>query len=159
MTSIKIDTRFGELSIDPAQVISFPKGIPGFEESTRWKLFHEVDERGDWVSGVVVHLQSLNDRDVSLSLTDPSMFGFSYDLVLTDSEVAELGMEDPEDVLVLAVLSVRDETAKTDGTRPLDNMYANISAPILINTRSQIGIQKILSRRQGRVSFNAPAAG
>ncbi|MDZ4202275.1 MAG: flagellar assembly protein FliW [Gallionella sp.] len=157
MANIKIDTRFGELTIDPAQVITFPQGIPGFEDSTKWKLFHEVDERGEWVSGVVVHLQSVSDRDVSLSLTDPSMFGFSYDLVLTDSEVAELKLEDPEDVLVLTVLSIRDEASKKSGMPPLDNMYANISAPILINTKSQIGIQKILMKRHGKISFNALA--
>ena len=45
MADIKVGTRFGELSIDPSQIITIPRGIPGFENSTRWTLFHELDEQ------------------------------------------------------------------------------------------------------------------
>lgn len=158
MANIKVDTRFGELNVDPSQVISFPRGIPGFEKSTRWKLFHEVDEQGNWVSGSVVYLQSLDDGEVSLPLTDPALFGFSYDLVLSDSEVAELKLEDPSDVLVLTTLSVRDANAG-NGRRPaIADMYVNIAAPILINTQSRIGIQKLLVARESRVGFHPAVA-
>lgn len=154
MANIKVDTRFGELSIDPSQVITFPRGIPGFEKSTMWKLFHEIDEAGNWVSGVVIHLQSIDDGDVSLSLTDPTLFGFNYDLVLTDSEVAELKLEDPEDVMVLTALSARNNVTPQDGRKMITaNMYANISAPILINTKSRIGMQKILTGKESKVDF------
>lgn len=145
MANIKINTRFGELSIDPAQVITFPRGIPGFEKYTRWKLFHEIDEQGNLIKGMVIHLLSIDDGDVSLPLTDPNLFGFNYNLVLTDSEVAELELDDPNDVLVLTVLSVKNNAPQNDSRHILGNMYANISAPILINTKSRIGIQKILS--------------
>ena len=149
MANIKIDTRFGELSIDPSQVITFPRGIPGFEKSTMWKLFHEIDESGNWVSGVVIHLQSIDDGDVSLSLTDPTLFGFNYDLVLTDSEVAELKLEAPEDIMVLTALSTRNNVVPQNGRKLImENMYANISAPILINIKSRIGMQKILTGKE-----------
>ena len=145
MTNIKVNTRFGELSVDPAQVNIFPKGIPGFEKNTRWKLFHEVDDQGNLANGMVVHLQSIDDGDVSLPLTDPALSGFSYNLTLTDSEIAELELEDPSDVVVLTVLSVKNDTPQNGYKKVTGNMYANISAPILINTKSRIGIQKILS--------------
>jgi len=149
VANIKIDTRFGELSIDPSQVITFPRGIPGFEKSTMWKLFHEIDESGNWVSGVVIHLQSIDDGDVSLSLTDPTLFGFNYDLVLTDSEVAELKLEAPEDIMVLTALSTRNNVVPQNGRKLImENMYANISAPILINIKSRIGMQKILTGKE-----------
>lgn len=158
MANIQVNTRFGELNIDPSQVIVFPRGIPGFEKNTKWKLLHEVDEQGNWVNGAVVHLQSVDDGEVSLPLTDPALFGFSYDLVLSDSEVAELKLEDPGDVLVLTTLSARN--APTDsGRRPaMADMYVNISAPILINTKSRIGIQKTLVGRESRVGFPPVAA-
>lgn len=154
MANIKVDTRFGELNVDPSQVINFPRGIPGFENSTRWKLFHEIDEQGNWVSGAVVYLQSLDDGEVSLPLTDPAMFGFSYDLVLSDSEVAELKLEDPSDVLVLTTLSARDTPTGNSRRPAISDMYVNISAPILINTQSRIGIQKLLVARESRVGFH-----
>jgi flagellar assembly factor FliW len=153
MTTIILNTRFGELSIDSSQVITFPRGIPGFETCTQWTLFHELNEQGLPVSGVVVHLQSLDDQNVSLPLTEPNLFGFNYELVLTDSEVAELKLEDPNDVLVLATLSAKNVVAQSGDIMPAANMYANISAPILINTKSRLGMQKILVGRESKVDF------
>lgn len=154
MSGIKIITRFGELNVDPSQVITFPRGIPGFENSTKWMLFHEVDEHGNWSGGgVVVYLQSLDDGDIALPLTDPTLFGFNFDLVLSDSEVAELQFEDPSDVLVLTTLSVRGASGNVQHPAMTD-MYANISAPILINTKARIGMQKMLVARDSRVDFH-----
>ncbi|MBY0576470.1 MAG: flagellar assembly protein FliW [Gallionellaceae bacterium] len=158
MANIKVDTRFGELSVDPSQLITFPRGIPGFEKSTMWKLFHEIDEQGNWVSGVVMHLQSIADGQVSLPLTDPTLFGFNYNLVLTDNEVAELKLEDPNDVLVLMVLYPKDAAQKNVSNAAISNVCANISAPILINTKSRIGIQKILAGNEFKTSFCPPAS-
>lgn len=153
MTNIKLNTRFGELSIDSTRIITFPKGIPGFEKNTQWTLFHEVDDKGARVSGVVVHLQSIDDETLSLSLTEPSLFGFNYELVLTDSEVFELKMDDPSEILVLVTLSKNFAAPQSEDTSPLANMYANISAPILINTKSRIGMQKILAGSGSEVGF------
>lgn len=154
MANIKIDTRFGELEVDPSQVITFPRGIPGFEKNTRWKLFHEMNQDGGWLNGVVVYLQSLDEGDVSLPLTDPTLFGFNYDLVLTDSEVAELGLKDPGDILVMTTLSVKNAV---QGAHPpaLSDLYVNISAPILINVKSRIGMQKVLTARESRIGFHS----
>ena len=157
MANIKVDTRFGELSVDPSQLITFPRGIPGFEKSTMWKLFHEIDEQGNWVSGVVMHLQSVADAQVSLPVTDPTLFGFNYNLVLTDKETAELKLEDPNDVVVLMVLYA-NEAVLQSGRKPTPaDVCANISAPILINTKSRIGIQKALIGNELKTSFS-PAA-
>lgn len=155
MADIKVDTRFGELSIDPSRIITFPRGIPGFEDSTRWTLFHEIDAQGGWASGVVVYLQSLDEGDVALPLTDPTLFGFNFDLVLSDSELSELKIEDPSDVLVLTTLSLKDPAASKTQRPSMADMYANISAPILINTRSRIGMQKALIARESRVDFHS----
>ena len=153
MANIKLNTRFGELSIDPSKVITFPNGIPGFEKNTKWALFHEVSEDGKPVNGVVVHLLSLDDGNVSLPLTDPSLFGFSYEIELSDSDTAELKLEDPNDTLVLATLSDNNSAPHSAVTLPAANIYANISAPILINMKSQIGMQKLLIGKKAKVKF------
>lgn len=158
MANIRIDTRFGELDVDPSQLITFPRGIPGFEASTTWKLLHEIDEQGNWVSGVVMHLQSIADGQVSLPLTDPTLFGFNYNLVLTDNEVAELKLEDPNDVLVLMILYSKDNALQNEHKATPENVCANISAPILINTKSRIGMQKMLVGNEFKTSFCPSAA-
>ncbi|ADL55850.1 flagellar assembly protein FliW [Gallionella capsiferriformans] len=153
MAETKLNTRFGELSIDSSKIITFPKGIPGFENYTRWTLFHELNEKGEPVSGVVIHLQSLDDENVSLPLTEPNLFGFNFELVLTDSEVADLKLESSHDILVLTTLSAKNAA---QGAAPLlpEDMYTNISAPILINIKSRIGMQKILvGKKDSKVVF------
>ncbi|MFA6971279.1 MAG: flagellar assembly protein FliW [Gallionella sp.] len=155
MSNIKLNTRFGELDIDSSQIITFPRGLPGFETSTRWILFHELDEKGNRTGGVVTHLQSVDDEQVTLNVTEPVLFGFNYDLVLSDSESAELKLEDPNDILVLTTLSAKNNVPQTGDKLPLENMHANISAPILINAKTRIGVQKILVGRESKVGFLA----
>ena len=151
MTDIKVNTRFGELSFDPSKVITFPRGVPGFETCTRWALFHETNEQGEWLSGVVVHLQSLDDGGVSLPLTDPSLFGLNYELQLSNEDVAELKLVDPKDVMVLATLSSRAGSEQGAEGATKEEVFANIAAPIIIGTQSCIGIQKILDGKQAKV--------
>lgn len=155
MLTIKLNTRFGEIEVDSSRIITFPNGLPGFANNKRWTLFHEVDDKGEMVSGVVIHLQSLDDEKVTLPLTYPNLFGFNFELVLTDDEVTTLKMEDPNDILVLATLSINGEAQLGGKAIPPENMFANISAPILINTKSMIGIQKILAGKQSKVNFSA----
>ncbi len=155
MANIKLNTRFGELNIDDSQVITFPAGLPGFENNKRWTLFHEVDDHGNMVGGVVVHLQSIDDEKLSLPLTDPNLFGFNFELELSDEEAADLKIEDPTDVLVLTTLSIKDVVPKTGDAIPPENMFTNISAPILINVKSHTGMQKVLIGKNSKIDFRA----
>jgi len=54
-----IETRFGQVDIDPQTVLEFPQGLPGFEQFTRYKLLHE-----DKPNPQVMWLQSLDDADL-----------------------------------------------------------------------------------------------
>lgn len=150
---VKLNTRFGEISVDPEQIITFPRGIPGFEKCTQWILFHELDEKGNRTSGVVTHLQSVDDETVTLSVTEPVLFGFNYELVLSDSEAAELKLVDPNDILVLATLAVKNIVPQIGDRLPLENLHANISAPILINSKERVGMQIKLVGKESKAGF------
>jgi len=57
-------------------------------------------------------------------------------------------------VMVLTALSIKNNVAPQEGRKMIAaNMYANISAPILINTKSRIGMQKILTGKESKVDF------
>jgi flagellar assembly factor FliW len=147
-------TRFGQLEVDPSTVLNFPRGIPGFETSTQWKLLYEEDETGRPTAGVVFYMQSLTDPDVTLPVADPAVFGFNYEFVLTDSEIAELKLENSADLVVLVVLSSKNVLPKHPVA--MQDIYANISAPILINTQSRIGMQKVFAGPEAKVGFRPP---
>ena len=121
---------FGEQPIDPETLIHFPEGIAGFEDCTRFKLFHE--EGGE---GIVHWLQSADREDLSLSVADPAQLGINYDFALDDREAGLLELEAPEDALVLIVLYREPEQAGIGGA---------VGAPLVVNVKARKGLQKIL---------------
>lgn len=133
---MKIDTYlFGSVEISPEKVITFPNGLVGFESSKRYMLAHESTD-GQPSSFT---LQSLDDPMLAFQIVDPTTLGFNYELELSDAENALLGTPAPEDVLVMQVLSKTEE----GGTKSIN---PNLRAPLLINTKARIGMQKIMER-------------
>lgn len=146
-------TRLGQMDVDEGTAITFPRGVPGFENSVQWKLFHEEDDSGTPKAGVVLLLQSLNDPDVTLPVTDPSVFGINYEFVLSDSEIAELELDDPNDLAVMVVLSQKSKVPQMSAMVPLENVGANLSAPLLINAKSRKGIQKVFLGPEAKIEY------
>ncbi|HCA27845.1 MAG TPA: flagellar biosynthesis protein FliW [Betaproteobacteria bacterium] len=150
-------TRFGTLQIDPATVLHFPRGLPGFEHCVRWKLLHE-EGGGSQPLHMVYMLHSLDDPDIVLPVTDPVVFGFQYEFVLSDSEVAELQLDDPEDLVILAILSSSESAPPAVGGTVFQRMSAQISAPLVLNPKAQTGFQKILLGREAKILYYPPAS-
>jgi flagellar assembly factor FliW len=123
---------FGDQTIDPSTIINFPNGIPGFEDQTRFKLFHQ---EGD--NPLIFWLQSLDDEALVFSVAQPSIFNINYDFVLTDEEEATLAIEDMTDTLILIILH---KDTSDQGT-----VKGFIKSPLVINSTKRIGLQKILT--------------
>lgn len=124
---------FGEQTIDPSTIINFPNGIPGFEDQTRFKLFHQ---EGD--NPLIFWLQSLDDESVIFSVAQPSVFNINYDFVLNDEEEALLGIEDIADTLILIILH------KASPDQP--TIKGSIKSPLVINSAKRVGLQKVLTQ-------------
>ena len=144
-------TQFGMQEVDPESILTFPKGMPGFEGSTRYKLFHDDQEQQ-----VVVHwLQSIDEPDVAFALVDPAVFGLNYEFVLTDEEEQLLKMESVDDIAVLLIAYKPQPDADSKA-----NINANINGPIVLNMRSRLGLQKILVGPEADITLKSkkPAA-
>jgi len=124
-----IETRFGQVDIDPQTVLEFPQGLPGFEQFTRYKLLHE-----DKPNPQVMWLQSLDDADLMFSVIEANRLGLNYQIALSDDEVAMLQLKEPQDAVLLLILS-RPES----GSAPV---AANTRAPLVLNPVSRKGLQK-----------------
>ena len=141
---MKIESpRFGTLVIEPANVIEFPRGLPGFEDCRRFSLFHPEGEDPKYFI-----LQSLDEPDIAFYLADPARFGFSYELSLSDEEVAEIGLADPANAVVAVILTKAEDTA------PLS---ANLNAPLIINLATRRGLQHVFTQLNYKVA-PTPAA-
>lgn len=144
-------TQFGMQEVDPESILTFPKGMPGFEGSTRYKLFHDDQEHQ-----VVVHwLQSIDEPDVTFALVDPAVFGLNYEFSLTDEEEQLLKMESVDDIAVLLIAYKPQPDADSKA-----NINANINGPIVLNTRARLGMQKVLVGLEADVTLKSkkPAA-
>jgi flagellar assembly factor FliW len=133
---MKVETfLFGSIEVNPEQVIEFPAGLLSFEQNRRFTLVHETDA-GDPVSFT---LQSLDDPNLAFQIIDPAALGFSYELSLSDEETRAIKLSDPADVAVALVL-YKQEGKATAG------LGANLRAPLIINTRARLGLQKLLTK-------------
>ncbi len=136
---MKIDTRnFGELEINPDAILTFPRGLPGLEGCARFQLLHE-DKEGP----VVYYLQSLDDPAVAFSIVDPALYGFNYELTLSDEETELLQSESPAE---LAVMLMVYKPLGTDGEKAVfpGGVSANINGPLVLNLGKKLGLQKVL---------------
>ena len=121
-------SRFGALAVEDGDVIVFPKGIPGFDDHREWIIAGEDDDPIKW-------LQSLNDADVALPVTPPSVILDRYAPRFADEELEEVRLGSDENMMLLVVLSL-------PAGAPWD-MTANLRAPIVLNHVKRIGKQII----------------
>lgn len=141
---MKIETYlFGAVEVSPEKIVTFPSGLAGFETSKRFMLVHEDGQENP----TSFTLQSLDDPTLAFQIIDPSTLGFNYELVLTDAENALLQSPAQEDVVVMQVLFKKDEGGKVAIT-------PNLRAPLLINTRARVGLQKIMENMLPNITLS-----
>jgi len=151
-------SRFGVISYNPENAISFPAGIiqlEGYENCTSYHLFHEEDG-----NRVLHYLQSLDDPDLSFTLVDPTFLNIDYDLELSDEETSLLQVEshddDSTDELVIMLMVYRPVVVEGEQVTTSAEIKAQTQSPLIININKRIGIQKVGLR--GRLVFtNRPA--
>lgn len=124
-------TRFGEMEIDSEKIITFPKGIPGFEYLRSFFILPVAGtEDIHW-------LQAVEAPEVALMVIDPFQFFKDYACEIPENDIKELELTSPNETLVLTTITVpRDNPARTT---------ANLVAPIVINIRLNRAKQVILS--------------
>lgn len=123
-------------TIDADKILTFPHGIPGFEKYTTYVVYHkeENDINAFW-------LESCKEPKITFTLVDPGQYGLSYELELTDEERDLLKAEKAEELGIFMVLSKKDSEGKNSPA-----LNANIAGPVIINPRTQLGLQKVIYR-------------
>lgn len=134
-----IDTlRFGEVEIDQEKIINFEDGLPGLEDKHRFALLQFED------SNPIFWLQAVADPNVCLPVVDAFLTVPGYAFDLADEDVKELKLESAEDLHILSVLVIPDN---------IEQMTMNLAAPIVVNIRTNMAKQIILSGGEYNVRF------
>lgn len=141
---MKVETYlFGAVEVIPEKVINFPNGLVGFEQNKRFMLVHEADK----AQPVSYTLQSLDDPTIAFQIVDPTTLGFNYELSLSDAENALLQTPAADDIAVMQVLFKQEEGGKA-GISP------NLRAPLVINTRLRVGLQKVMETMKPNITLS-----
>lgn len=127
-------TRFGEIEVADSSIITFNKGIPGFEEYKKYALM-PADEKGE---SPFYFLQSIEEVEVNFFLVDPFSFFKEYDIKLEDQMVDKLELNDPTDAIVLTTVTAKGE---------IKDATTNLKAPLVINNNRQLGMQIVLDNK------------
>lgn len=128
---MKIQTKFlGEVDIAEDAIIQFPEGIPGFLNEQQFVLI-PLNETSPFLV-----LQSVKTSEVGFMVATPYAFKADYAFDLQQSDVHQLQIENPQDVVVYGILTLKDT---------LVNSTINLLAPIVINEKTQKGKQIVLT--------------
>ena len=123
----------GQLQVPASSVFHFANGLHGFETYTEFALLPAAREGLFW-------LQALANRDVVFLLIDPFVASPGFEVDLGVTERASLQLDNPMDVLVLAIVTL---PAGDDATPT-----ANFRGPIVLNARVRVASQ-VMSAVQG----------
>ncbi len=114
-------------SAEQAAIITLPLGLLGFEQTKRYMLIADPDE------APFMWLQMVDEPRKSFIVIQPNTFLEKYEPELSDEDVRFLGLTNPEDAVVLNIVTVRGQ----------NNATVNLKGPIVINRNTLIGKQVV----------------
>lgn len=117
-------TRFGNLTIEESDVLTFIDGLIGMEDCQRWVLLADAE------NSALAWLQSLERPEVALAVVSPRRFVPDYQVRVARREIVSLGLDNPSDAQVLAIIS------NVGGTLTL-----NLKAPLVVHLSNRVGRQ------------------
>ncbi|MDR0307044.1 MAG: flagellar assembly protein FliW [Chitinispirillales bacterium] len=120
---------FEDLVYSEADIITFPSGIPGFEDN---KLFVVVSipqfAPFEW-------LVCVDGTHLRFAMINPLLFSPDYAPKLSAERLAELSVDNSNDLALYAIVTIRENSADTT---------ANLAGPVFINKNKKIGKQIII---------------
>lgn len=123
-----MDTSTQNIKVDKEKVITFTNGIMGLERCKKYLL---LDHPG---TDAVKWLQSIDEPQIALPVTDPLHFYPDYTPKIPREELLQLDITSPEQAAVLCVLTFHHKAKK---------ITVNLKAPIIINTSQRLADQLI----------------
>jgi flagellar assembly factor FliW len=131
---MEIITKYhGTVKYKEKDIITFKKGLPGFEE------FHEFISFPLEDNPCFTILQSIKNVEIGLVTINPFDFIREYEVSLSDEIQKQLLIEKPEDVFILNTITLNSDIKK---------ITTNLKAPVIININKGIGEQIILDNEK-----------
>jgi flagellar assembly factor FliW len=124
-------TRFGVVTVDQTQLMTFPRGLIGFAGPVRFAVIKPDPQAAFY------WLQSDSDEDVAFLVVDPNLFFKDYDVSIREETQADLNLADAKDGQLLVICNRAGEW-----------VTGNLQGPLVINLRTRIGQQVVLTEKK-----------
>lgn len=128
----------GEIKYSENQVITFKKGIPGFQELRQFVL---VDLKENPMFKL---LHSLEDEKLGFIVISPFLIKEDYEIELPNELVKSLNIEKKEEVIVYNTITLHTDYNK---------ITTNLRAPFIININNGLGEQLILNNEKYKIKY------
>lgn len=141
--NMQINTKwFGTVEIDAAKVITFEKGLIGFEDCSRFAIVYETEDKKE---KPIMWLQSLDEQALALPIIKPEYIVDEYAPDVEDELVYKLGENvKSDDLMIFVTMTVPSDLTK---------MTCNLKAPIIINTATMKAVQAVAANEDYVVRF------
>ncbi len=124
-------TRFGRLTVDDERIITFPRGLLGFPDQTRFALIQTGEEN------YFFWLQAVNDPNLAFVVTDPSIFFKDYEVPVRDETQQDIELSDARFAQVFVICNKVD-----------DWLTGNLLGPIVVNSQNRLATQVVLTEKK-----------
>lgn len=127
---MKTNTKYhGIREYNEEEIITFKKGLPGFEELRKFIVFPAEE------SEIFSILHSIEDENIGLVVVSPFYVKKDYEINISDERAEGLNIKSIDDVVVLTTVTLNSDIRK---------ITTNLKAPIIINIKDRFGEQIIL---------------
>ena len=133
-------TRFGAVEIADDRVITFPKGLLGFQQCKRYCLLQPTDD------ACFFWLQCMEDPDLAFVITDPNLFVQDYSVPIRSEQMEDLRLATVDDAQVFVIVNKIGDT-----------LTGNLQGPLIVNTEQRIGEQLVLAEKKWTTRHNLVA--
>lgn len=128
---MKIATfRFGDLEIPDENIITFPKGIIGFEQFKEYVLLERED------SDPFCWLQSLEDPNIAFVVINPVIFFRNYKIEVHFKELEDIKVKSLDKIETYVIVTIPEDISK---------MSVNLLGPLVVNLENKNGKQIVLT--------------
>lgn len=114
---------------DQPVVLTFPTGLPGFPLATRFVL----EPLGPTLEPFC-RMRSLDQPNLCFTVVPPGVIFDGYQVVVDEESVERLGLQDPDDAVVLAIVTL---------SIPPEPPKVNLLGPVVINRSTRAAAQVV----------------
>ena len=122
---------FGEIDITEEKIISFEKGLFGFEEYKDYTILYDTEKEG---KVRISWLQSIEEPALAFPMLNPLLVDTDYKPSVANDSLAFVEPLTEENIAMFLIITVPGDIKK---------MTANLKAPIIINSETRKAVQAI----------------